>query len=128
MASPAIDESIADSRSHSIQDSDSDYGSDFSLEEALIVERLLSGKPLDAIEDNPIVNTPEILHGATATLRLPRVSGREQRFPFFKAVRDAERAAEQISAAVANRQHYPHCKTLLLHFAIVLTDAPASSE
>jgi exonuclease V len=125
MASPAIEETIA--IADSIQDNDSDYGSDFSPEEAQIVERLLSGKPLEAIEDNPIINTPE-QYDAKEALRLPRIAGREQRSPFFKAVRDAERVAEQISFSVANRQHYPHCKNPLLHSAIILTDAEASSE
>jgi exonuclease V len=106
MASPAAEEAIQ----NAAIDAESDYGSDFSPEEVEIVEALLS-PPAEvlAIEDNPIVNDIEY-HDAQRTLRMPRVLGREHISPLYKAVRDAEKVAEQISAAVKMREHYPECE------------------
>lgn len=91
-----------------VQDDDSDYGSDFSPEEAQIAESLLSPKAVD-IEDNPIVNDLEH-HGPPSTLHVPRIFGREQRSPLFQAARAAERVAEKLSDSVAMGQHYPCCE------------------
>ena len=103
MASPAINGNIA----RPFNDADSDYGSDFSPEEKQIVERLLSGQPVE--DDNPIVNEIEH-HDPQRTLRLPRVFGREERSPLFQAARAAEKVAEQISNSVKSGEHYPDCK------------------
>ncbi|CZT10355.1 uncharacterized protein RCO7_02882 [Rhynchosporium graminicola] len=85
-----------------IDDSDTDYGSDFSPEEEQIVERLISGTHLE--DDNPIVN--EIEHDEPRqTLRLPRVFGREERSPLFQAASAAERIAEQIAESVESGEH-----------------------
>lgn len=106
MASPA---NIPTSIEISLSDAESDYGSDFSPEEELIVAQLLAN------EDNPIVNDIEH-HGEERTLRLPRVLGRDGRSPLFEAVRDAEKVAEQISETVRKASAsagYPDCKTTL---------------
>jgi exonuclease V len=103
MASPAI-QTIVD---ESTNDSDTDYGSDFSPEEEQIVGRLLSGQV--EIEDNPIVSEIEH-HEVQHNLRLPRVLGRERQSPLFQAVRDAENFFGQISDSVKHRKHYPDCK------------------
>jgi len=103
MASPATEEAIK----NGAIDVESDYGSDFSPEEVEIVEALLS-PPAEvvAIEDNPIANDIEY-HDAQRTLRMPRVRGRQHISPLYQAIRDAEKVAEQINAAVEIRKHYP---------------------
>lgn len=122
MASPATEPLPSDR----MDDIDTDYGSDFSPEEELIVEQLLSRNPATE-DDNPIVNDIEH-HNAAQTLRLPRVFGREERSPLFQAARAAEEIAEQISK-YAGGEKYPDCefysRSALL---IILTDAEASSE
>lgn len=117
MASPAIEEAF---KPRPI-DSDSDYGSDFSPEEVEIVEALLS-PPAEvvAIEDNPIVNEIEY-HDAQRTLRMPRVLGRDHVSPLHQAIKDAERVAEQINAAVEMREHYPDCE-LRCHSECYISD------
>lgn len=122
MASPAID----DPGGASINDGESDYGSDFSPEEEQIVARLLSGQQID-IEDNPIVT--EVEHSdAAQTLRVPRF-GTEQKSPLFAAARVAERVAEKISESVVKANgYYPDCRSHLASGVINLTDAEASSE
>src|SRR4051812_45206503 len=103
MASPALDTNVDEP----MNDEDTDYGSDFSPEEAQIVEQLMTGTA--AIEDNPIV--PEVeYHGAQSTLRLPRILGREQSSPLFEAARAAEMVAQQLSDSVKNSEHYPDRK------------------
>lgn len=105
MASPAINDHLE----ASVNDDDSDYGSDFSPEEEQIVSRLLSERQVE-IEDNPIVN--EIEHNdAQQALRVPFVFGREQKSPLFQAARAAEEAAEQISKAVKSSGYYPDCES-----------------
>jgi len=101
MASPAIY-----TIEESLNDGDTDYGSDFSSEEDQIVRRLLSGQA--EIEDNPIVNEIEY-HGSDQVLRVPRVFGREERSPLYQAARAAEQVAEQISQSV-KASKYPDCK------------------
>ena len=103
MASPATSNDIEEP----LNDDDTDYGSDFSPEEAVLVEQLLSGKHIE--DDNPIVNDIEH-HDARQNLRLPRVFGREERSPLFQAARAAEQVAEQISKSVKSGEHYPDCK------------------
>ena len=123
MASAATKENPEES----LNDGESDYGSDFSPEEAQILGKLLSGQPVEDVEDNPIVNEIEH-HDPQRTLRLPRVLGRERMSPLFEAARAAERIAEQISKSIKAGEH-PYCKTLAhLHVQINLTDAEASSE
>jgi len=90
------------------EDPDTDYGSDFSPEEDLIIQRLLSGK-ID-IEDNPIVNDIEH-HDAPKTIRVPRVYGREQRSPLFEAARAAENVAGRISNSIKTADNYPDCES-----------------
>jgi exonuclease V len=122
MASPAIEPQLGTL----MNDSESDYGSDFSPEEEQIVSRLLSGQQIE-IEDNPIVSNVE--HNEPAqTLRVPRVFGREQKFALFEAVRAAEEVAKQISKSVKTSNYYPDCKSPLVLCLIKLTDAEASSE
>jgi exonuclease V len=104
MASPAISHDIE----VPLNDVDTDYGSDFSPEEADVVEQLLSGKAVE--EDNPIVNDIEH-HDPGQTLRIPRVFGREERSLLFEAARAAEQVAEQISRSIKSSEHYPDCKT-----------------
>ena len=112
MASPAT----SNDHSEPLNDVDTDYGSDFSPEEAHIVEQLLSSTPLvPAVEDdNPILNDIED-HDTQGmqNLRLPgrRVFGVEERSPLFQAARAAEQVAEQISRAVKGGEHYPDCKS-----------------
>ena len=103
MASPATSNDIEET----LSDDDTDYGSDFSPEEAVLVEQLLSGK--QAEDDNPIVNEIEY-HEALQNLRLPRIFGREERSPLFQAARAAEQVAEQISKSIKSGEHYPDCK------------------
>lgn len=95
----------------SINDGDSDYGSDFSPEEEQILAQLLSGKQVD-IEDNPIVN--DIEHNdAQQTLRVPRISGRAQKSPLFQAARAAEEVAEHISKTSKSKGGHPICESFL---------------
>jgi exonuclease V len=108
-----------------MSDGDTDYGSDFSPEEAQIVERLIAGQV--AIEDNPIVNEVEY-HGAERTLRLPHILGREQKSPLFEAARAAEEVAQHISNSVKSNEHYPDCKFPWIGTHLYLTDVEASSE
>jgi exonuclease V len=105
MASPATSNDIEEP----LNDDDTDYGSDFSPEEAILVEQLLSGKLAE--DDNPIVNDIEH-HEARQNLRLPRVFGKEERSPLFQAARAAEQVAEQISHSIKRGEHYPDCKQL----------------
>ena len=104
MASPTI----TDTTEESMNDADTDYGSDFSPEEEQIVERLLSGQVED---DNPIVNEIEH-HDPRQTLRLPRIFGREEKSPLFQAARAAEKVAEQMVKSIKTGEQYPDCKTL----------------
>lgn len=103
MASPATSNDIEGL----LNDNDTDYGSDFSPEEAILVEQLLSGKVVE--DDNPIVNEIEH-HEAPQNLRLPRVFGKEERSPLFQAARAAEQVAEQISNSIKRGEHYPDCE------------------
>ena len=105
MASPAIG-----GRPGSIEDDESDYGSDFSPDEEQIVSRLLSGQPVD-LEDNPIVNEIE-QNDAQQALRVPRF-GKEQKSPLFEAARAAEEVAEQISKVIKTNDFYPDCTSCL---------------
>ena len=104
MASPAVTPDIETSTS--LNDPESDYGSDFSPEQEQIVEALLSQQQVT--DDNPITN--DIEDEPRQALRLPRVVGREQKSPLFQAARAAEQVAEQISNSVKTRK-YPDCKT-----------------
>jgi hypothetical protein len=106
MASPATKEHLK----QSVNDGESDYGSDFSPEEAEIVGNLLSWKPIEDVEDNPIVNEIEH-HDPQRSLRLPRKLGREQMSPLFQAARAAEEVAEQISKSIKTGEQYPDCKS-----------------
>ncbi|TVY59677.1 putative exonuclease V [Lachnellula suecica] len=98
MASPAI---IPDTLAPPLNDLESDYGSDFSPEEELIVEALLSQQQLR--DDNPIIT--DIEDEPRQALRLPRVVGREERSALFQAARAAEQIAEQISNSVKTREY-----------------------
>jgi exonuclease V len=122
MDSSAAHETIEES----MNDDDTDYGSDFSPEEERILAQLLSGQQQADIEDNPIAT--EAVNGDGQALRLPRVLGRESRSPLLQAVVAAEELAQQISNSVKNG-HYPDCKRYV-HCSILtnLTDAQASSE
>lgn len=75
MASPTAEVALEPS----IEGDDTDYGSDFSLED---VNRLLS--PPQVEEDNPIVNDIEDYYDAQETLRIPRILGREGKSPSTK--------------------------------------------
>jgi exonuclease V len=103
MASPATSNDIE----KPLNDADTDYGSDFSPEEADIVEQLLSGKHVE--EDNPIVTDIEH-HDPRQSLRLPRVFGSQERSPLFQAATAAEQVAEQISRSTKSGEHYPDRK------------------
>ncbi len=87
-------------------DEDTDYGSDFSPEEELIVAQLLSLPTPEVLDDNPIVNDDIEIdlqdegNQHRQTLRLPRVFGREERSPLFQAAMAAEKVAEQIHRSV----------------------------
>lgn len=82
----------------SLNDDETDYGSDFSPEEAEILLDLASGKqPVDT-EDNPIVI--EIENHGEQTLRVPRALGRESWSLLFQAARTADEAAERIRISV----------------------------
>ena len=112
---------------HSMNDNESDYGSDFSPEEEQIVASLLLSAQQPTEDDNPIVNEIEH-HDPQRTLRLPRILGREERSPLFQAARAAEAIADQISRSVASSK-YPDCEyTILPVYALFnLTDAKAVS-
>jgi exonuclease V len=105
MASPASN-SLASNPLN--EDDDTDYGSDFSPEEELIVAQLLLRNPagVDDVpeDDNPILNDIEH-HDEQQTLRLPRVFGREERSPLFQAARAAEQVAEQISKSAGGEKY-----------------------
>ena len=106
MASSAQDDAVG----ISINDVESDYGSDFSPEEEQIVARLLSGQQID-IEDNPIVTN--IQHNdTTQTLHIP-LFGAKQKSPLFEAARAAEEVAGQISKSFKRGGYYPDCKPSL---------------
>jgi exonuclease V len=124
MAGPAT---IPTSIEISLNDVESDYGSDFSPEEELIVAQLLSQ---NATEDNPVVNDVEY-HESKHTLRIPRlVEGKDSPWRVvFDAAKAAEKVAEQINEAVADTLGYPDCKAspALICF-LFLTDAEASSR
>lgn len=57
---------------------DSDYGSDFSIEDIVEVDTLLTNQPsrVEPSEDNPIVNEIEY-HDPPSSLRVPRVLGQK---------------------------------------------------
>ncbi|TVY15279.1 Exonuclease V [Lachnellula arida] len=99
MASPAITPDIETSAT--INDAESDYGSDFSPEQEQIVEALLSQQQV--ADDNPILN--DIEDEPRQALRLPRVVGREERSPLFQAARAAEEVAKQISKSIKTREY-----------------------
>ncbi|KAE8442056.1 hypothetical protein EG329_003864 [Mollisiaceae sp. DMI_Dod_QoI] len=114
MASPAFEISSPSSQPLN-DDTDTDYGSDFSPEEEAIVTRLLSGAPPPSItpiveEDNPITTEVE-QQDAQQILRLPRNLGREYRspWPVYEAARAAEKVAEQLSRVVKSGEgeRYP---------------------
>jgi exonuclease V len=84
----------------SINDDETDYGSDFSPEEEQQLLDLVSGQQQVKPEDNPIVT--EVEHHDEQTLRLPRTLGRELRSPLFQAARAAEEVAGRISRSVQN--------------------------
>jgi exonuclease V len=96
---------------NSINDDESDYGSEFSPEEEEILLDLVSGQQQVETEDNPIV--PEIEHDYEKTLRIPRTVGRESKSPLFQAARAAEEVAEQINRSVRN-DVFSDCKILNL--------------
>jgi exonuclease V len=85
---------------NSLNDDETDYGSDFSPEEAEILLDLASRKQRLDTEDNPIVTDIED-HGEQA-LRVPRALGRGSRSPLFQAARAADEAAERIGTSVEN--------------------------
>jgi exonuclease V len=85
---------------NSINDEESDYGSEFSPEEEVILLDLVSGQQQVEIEDNPVV--PQIEHDDEKTLRIPRTVGRDSKSPLFQAARAAEEVAKQISRSVKN--------------------------
>ncbi|EPE31395.1 hypothetical protein GLAREA_12698 [Glarea lozoyensis ATCC 20868] len=102
MASPAIKLT----RTYQpLDDAESDYGSDFSPEEELIVSQLLSQ---NAVEDNPIVNDVEH-HEAEHTLRIPLAVGGSELAEgvLLRAARAAEEVFEQINEAVGCETRYP---------------------
>src|SRR4051812_18795574 len=104
MASPAIKLT----RTYQpLDDAESDYGSDFSPEEELIVSQLLSQ---NAVEDNPIVNDVEH-HEAEHTLRIPLAVGGSELAEgvLLRAARAAEEVFEQINEAVGCETRYPDC-------------------
>ncbi|TVY48457.1 Exonuclease V [Lachnellula cervina] len=107
MASPAITPDIETSAT--INDAESDYGSDFSPEQEQIVEALLSQQQV--ADDNPILN--DIEDEPRQALRLPRVVGREERSPLFQAARAAEEVAEQVSKSIKTRE-YPDLSNRIL--------------
>jgi exonuclease V len=93
-----------------LDDAESDYGSDFSPEEELIVAQLLSQ---NAVEDNPIVNDVEH-HDIEGTLRIPRTVGdTAQPGVLLLAARAAEEVFKQINEAVGGDARYPDCKIAL---------------
>jgi exonuclease V len=109
MASPATKLLPSDP----IEDIDTDYGSDFSPEQELIIDQLLLSQGTTTEDDNPIVNDIE-RHDALQTLRLPRIFGREERSPLFQAARAAEQVVEQISQSCGGecldcRFNFPAC-------------------
>jgi hypothetical protein len=64
-----------------LEDTESDYGSDFSPEEVVLIQRLLLATDKEGLgEDNPTVNGTEY-HDETKAMRVPRVLGRERRTP-----------------------------------------------
>jgi exonuclease V len=97
---------------NSINDGETDYGSDFSLEDAEILFDLASGKQQFDIADNPIVT--EIEHHEKRTLRIPRTLCRESKSPLFQAAVAAGEAAQQISNSI-QKGTFTDCKNISLN-------------
>jgi exonuclease V len=97
---------------NSINDDETDYGSDFSPEDAEILFDLASGKQQFDSEDNPIVT--EIEHHEEQTLRIPRTLCRESKSPLFQAAAAADEAAQQISSSL-KKGKFMDCKNISLY-------------
>lgn len=96
----------------SFEDEESNYGSDFSLEEEQLVAQLLSPQPATEDFDNPIASVVEH-YVSERKIRLPRVLGREERSALFQAAKAAEEVAEQINESVSGVKNHPYldCKS-----------------
>lgn len=88
---------------NSLDDPETDYGSDFSPEEEEILRALASGTQRADTEDNPIVTQLE--RHEEQTLRIPRAFGKEPRSALFEAAQTADDIAERIRATVENDRH-----------------------
>lgn len=121
-----------------VDDLSSDYGSDFSLEEELLVDELLSSVQyrngaLPDLEDNPIVTGIEH-HASQRLLRLPRLMGRAQRASEgHVSVEDlAAVSVKDVVNTSIEMEHplSPTCEDtyLVLQLPTNLTDFGASSE
>jgi hypothetical protein len=98
-------------------ESDSDYGSDFSSEEELLINRLLAGQEgVEGIEDNPILTGLEY-HEPVQTVRVPRVLGRER---INDILPEGSVVAEvhNLSSA-AFHSGYPDCELFPIAFVII---------
>jgi exonuclease V len=92
---------------NSVNDYETDYGSDFSPEEEEILFDLASRGQRVETEDNPIVTKPE--HNEEQALRIPRALGRDPSFALLQAAQAADAVAERIRTSVAT-DGYSDCK------------------
>jgi hypothetical protein len=106
-------------------DNETDYGSDFSPEEQLIVEQLLAIETSAVVEaeDNPITNDVEFVP-LPYTGPILRVLGREVRIEKTYE----ERAVERQRLEVEFDAGYPDCESPLLLIQTHLTETEAFSD
>ncbi len=89
----------------SLDDNDSDYGSDFSPEEEQIVQSLLSD-----IEDNLIVSGIE-RNDTEPVLHIPRILGRDERSP--PSSQRARTATSEGTDRSVQKSEHSNCKAFL---------------
>lgn len=126
MASHSIEECTG----NIINDDETDYGSDFSPEEAEILLDVATGNQQLESEDNPIVTGIE--HYEEPVLRMPHTFGRESKSPLFRAAATAEEVAERMRRSVeidsfATYKTSNHSKEITTLEANVPLDASSSS-
>lgn len=107
MASHSVEECTG----NIINDDETDYGSDFSPEEAEILLDVVTGNQQLESEDNPIVTGIE--HYEEQALRMPHNFGRESKSPLFQAAATAEEVAERMRRSV-EIDSFATCKSICI--------------
>jgi exonuclease V len=93
-----------------LDDIDTDYGSDFSPEEEVIIQQLLSRDTASSItpeDESPIVNDIQY-HNAWHALHLPRTLSGEEKSLLFQAARAAEQITKEITQSIRG-ENYSDC-------------------